>query len=388
MKLEGKWTIWCLRCRRAASSRLHQQTPRQAATTPITIISMTTTSDNNGNHNHNKKRPRPSDYYDRLLFQCQKDLHKHAKQTKQFEVQKLIRQLKCIPDEDHQTKNRLALSSKLQELKDYDLEPVVQECVRQLGLAALNPNLGSTGDDGPSSSTIQIGEPLAPCWMRDRIVHHTRLKATIEKWHEEVTKYRRWSLVKSEKEEGSKFVSRENSLFVQLGATSASTTTGGGRGSSKTTRAKKTTAEGPVDTSYYGPATGGLLDEDGGTNRTKKNRQGQRARKAKALAVAARKEGRMLLPEESVNWRPAKKHRPSRDDEASSSTGGGHFGAEEGRAADTLRSTNDDPTKQHASKSDNHNNKNNNNETLHPSWQARKDKKDCIVAFQGKKITF
>jgi BUD22 len=29
-----------------------------------------------------------------------------------------------------------------------------------------------------------------------------------------------------------------------------------------------------------------------------------------------------------------------------------------------------------------------NDPTLHPSWQARKDKKDCIVAFQGKKITF
>jgi hypothetical protein len=345
-----------------------------------------TTSDN-GNHKH-KKRPRPSDYYDRLLFQCQKDLHKHAKQTKQFEVQKLIRQLKCIPDnDDHQAKNRTALSNKLQELKDYDLEPVVQECVRQLGLVALNPNLGSTSD-GPSSTLI--GQPLEPCWMRDRIVHHARLKATIEKWHEEVTKYRRWSLVKSEKEEGSKFVSRENSLFVQLGA-APSPTTGGGRGSNKTTRTKKTTAEDPVDASYYGPAGGGL-DEDGGTNRTKKNRQGQRARKAKALAVAARKEGRMLLPEESVNWRPAKKNRPARDDEeALSSAVGGRVGAEERRSADIRRhrgpTRDDDPTKQHSasSTSDRHNNK---NETLHPSWQARKDKKDCIVAFQGKKITF
>ena len=41
---------------------------------------MTTTNDGK-----TKKRPRSSDYYDRLLFQCQKNLHKHAKLAKQFE---------------------------------------------------------------------------------------------------------------------------------------------------------------------------------------------------------------------------------------------------------------------------------------------------------------
>lgn len=253
------------------------------------------------------KRPR-SDYYDRLLFQCQKELHKLAKQTKQFETKKLIRQLKTANNEEATTKQ---IETKLTELKEYDVDPVVQECVRRLGLPALNPNGGETLPD------IRV----EASWMLDRIVHHKRMKGTMEKWHEEVAKYRRWCAVDNGT---NKFVARENSLFVQLG---------------------KSTAE---------------TNEPKQAKPKKKNRQGQRARKAKALSLAARQEGRTLLPEESLNWR-AKKKAPAneRNDPTPSMP----------------QARTQPPAPTHEA-------------PLHPSWQARKETKNGIVAFQGKKITF
>lgn len=251
------------------------------------------------------KRPR-SDYYDRLLFQCQKELHKVAKQTKQFETKKLIRQLKQTAETKSSIETRLA------QLKDYDVEPVVQECVQRLGLPVLNPNADEETAPPPVSSS----------WMLDRIVNHKRMNDTMEKWQEEVAKYRRWCTVRND---SNKFVSRENSLFVQLG--SAATKDG---------------------------------DTSNGNKKRKKNRHGQRARKAKALALAAKREGRTLLPEESINWRAKKKAPEDKGDKEKSSP--------------------NTPTAKSATTS--------NDASLHPSWQARKETKDSIVAFQGKKITF
>lgn len=125
--------------------------------------------------------------------------------------------------------------------------------------------------------------------------------------------------------------------------------------------------------SHYGPAEGSD-DEYSSLVKPKKNRPGQRARKAKAMAIEARKAGRVW--DSSINWREKKKVKdPSEEPNINLSASGllsdvtvgsaqiatmGKKWKEEGQA--------------------------------HPSWAAKQSQKAKsglgIVEFAGKKITF
>lgn len=286
------------------------------------VCTTTTTMDNSNTFTKNKdsrKRTRNSlddkqSYYDRLLFQCRKDLHKQAKRVKQFETQKLIRR--------KQANN----STKIDEIKAYDsFEPVIQECLRRLGILALNPNDDDGNDPSPPAA------PAPSSWVTERILQHKQMRDAIDKWHEEVTNYRRWCLQQQEREERRQ-QNQQNSHTTK-----------------SQPHAKK------VDDQHQSATSSVFLQlgENGEEEEPRrKNRKGQRARRARALAIEAKKNGRVLRPEDSLNWRPKRK----KDDEGPKDL------------------NNTTPAK--------------NDEALHPSWQARKEQKKGIVEFQGKKTTF
>ena len=267
-------------------------------------------------------------YYDRLLYQCRKDINKEAKRVKQFETQKWIRNHK----KQQQQQPRKAGDSKLDELKAYDsLEPVIQESFRRLGILALNP------DD--SSSPPPTSSPS--CWITDRILQHKRMRHAIDKWHEEVTNYRRWCLQQQEREE------RRQQGIKKPAATILP----------KSSIPSYTTNDTPEDMQQASVflklgSDDAEIHRDDAEDGRKRNRKGQRARRAKAIALEARRQGRSLTREQSLNWRPKKKREEV---------------AEEPDAA-MVEVKPEEP--------------------LHPSWQARKEQKQTIVAFEGKKITF
>ena len=201
----------------------------------------------------------------------------------------------------------------------------------------------------------------------------------LEHWNEQVTEYRRWCLRQQDRADGVRMTtaatnkkskgpktkqkkddddndnaliaSSANSIFVTLGGA-------GVDGDDDDETSMRNAADGAAaERNYYGPAGGDGVD-------VKKNRMGQRARRAKAQAIEARKVGRTIRPEESLNWRPAKKQQQQQRMDSNRNHGGG-----EDRSRQRPPPT-DDP------------------QNLHPSWKARKEQKEGIVAFQGKKITF
>jgi BUD22 len=358
------------------------------------------------------KRPREESsstdrqaYYDRLRHQCHKDIHKHAKATKTFETQKLIRRIKKLQRDE---KNAVAkYELKLQQLKAYSLEPVVTEAIRRLGLLQLDPkshqHLSTVSGDAtdqssdreraktsdlvveadPSIKGDAEGETATSncttddngigAWILARILQHKSTCAAMEHWNEQITEYRRWCLRQQERIDGILDLERSSKktktkksnpaisdplatgacLFVTLGSSSSEPRSG-----------EEGAASSSDPLGYYGP---------GGEAATKKNRQGQRGRRAKAAALVAKQQGRTLP--ESLNWRQSKRERAADD-------------APERLEQSRIRQKG--KPEQHAESHDPSSTSSPSvlSESLHPSWQARKEQKAGIVAFQGTKITF
>jgi hypothetical protein len=150
-------------------------------------------------------------YCDRLLHQCRKDLHKHAKVCKNFECQKLIRK-------GNTTEQILST------WRNLPLEPVLQECFRRLG--ALDLLETTPKKDTPASDEAVDVETI------ERILQHKRMREALEQWSVKVTEYRKWCSRHLEKNQTSSQTSRkkqkkapevaadtapgDNSLFVTL----------------------------------------------------------------------------------------------------------------------------------------------------------------------------
>jgi hypothetical protein len=393
-----------------------------------------------------KKQEEQQKYYDTLLHMCQKDLNKQAKTTKNFECQKLIRKLKDQGNHDTTdtastvdatataastgtvTTNTTKMNrdeEKLQQLRDLPLEPVIRECLRRLGILTLNPkpnpaaaaaadapgkttpststntktNLNVDNDEAQTAHTDQVvddsqndkkdkkdnelgtaGTEFNKDWI-ERILQHKRMREILEKWIVKVTEYVSWCVKQEEgtTKKGKKSRKRveekqeeptlqaeqlSNSLFVRLG-------------------------DHPSDDDESD-------DEDGDgdvaemENQKKKNRPGQRARKAKFDAKQLRKEG--PVPDSFQNWMPSKK--TTRNPKQPDSNPNQSHGA--GRSLDASSSKKSATPATNASA----------HQTgaavqrpkpagvaadekgLHPSWKASKGQQAGIVAFQGKKTTF
>jgi hypothetical protein len=279
---------------------------------------------------------------------------KHAKQTKTFLVQKQIRKLK---DKVVSINNKVQ-EEQLELLKDLPLDLVVQQAIRQLGLYHANPNYGidvdadadvvvpkTTADDNDLYSSIV-----------STILQHKRMQSALEEWNAKVTEHRRWRLSINDKKEY-----------------------GGGKrefGGAKRPKAPKSVQAATTTTSMFCNLNGDEEEDNNNNNElvmspygpgahlpdepVRKNRKGQRARRAKAQALQAKKEGRRR-DYKSLNWRAEKKD----DERKPSSKRSNHS------------TTSAAPQKKEEAP-----------EPQHPSWAAKQQQKTGIVAFQGTKITF
>ena len=244
-----------------------------------------------------------------MLHQCTKQLHKQVKKTKTFVLQKAIRKNK---------KNSNAkIEQRIQEIKDLDINLVVQEALHRLGIYKLNPNEtdAATTTTAPRSSSNLL--------LLEQIFSHTHMQTAMEEWNQQVSNFHRWSLRQhpnDNSQEPSNVVLPNASVFYHPASSSFTTTT-------TTTLHNK-----------------------------KKNRMGQRARRAKALAQEQTHSSSSTTNHHpvSTNWRT--KTKPPHSNITTTTTG----------------------TQQHQD----------DNNSLHPSWQARKQDKNNIVPFQGTKITF
>lgn len=231
-------------------------------------------------------------------------------------------------------------------------------------------------------------------WMKDRILQHKRLQSALEKWNDEITEFRRWCLRQDDRKvdflsgNGSKkdatpaqskkaakskkasvsFASSakssyddlSNSLFVKLG---------GDDEPDRNEKSETTRSSGNHNRGSYNDPLGGSDNHYGPAGELpKKNRSGQRARRAKAMAIEAKNEGRSI--EKSINWRQPKQQ-PQEQEQ--------HFDRKQGRDMHYNQSQN----------GANGEKQKDDEQQLHPSWQAaRKSQQQGIVQFQGKKITF
>lgn len=279
--------------------------------------------------------------YDKLVHQARKALHKQAKTVKQFESQKMARRLK----QTHSSQNE----EKLARIKAFSLQNVEETCLQRLGIYNLNPQ--------PDQSRTKITLSNEEEALLEKFVSHKKMVQAMDVWNDKVTEYRQWLLRRRErisappdftnnKKQNKKNKSKNDAsdLFVCLGATEEDT-----------------------DASlYYGPSSLPNDDDEYASIVKKRNRPGQRARKAKAMAIQAKKEGRSY---KSVNWREKKPDKKNTTTEkprvttkqttiqAAEIASMGKSWKEEGKE--------------------------------HPSWAAsQSQKKSAIVAFQGKKITF
>jgi hypothetical protein len=238
---------------------------------------------------------------------------------------------------------------KLARIKSFSLQNVEETCLQRLGIYHLNPQ--------PDQSRTKITLSNEEEALLETFLSHKKMAQAMDVWNDKVTEYRQWLLRRRERisappdftnnKQNKKNKSKNDTsdLFVCLGATEEDTLT---------------------DASlYYGPSSTQDDDDEYASIVKKRNRPGQRARKAKAMAVQAKKEGR---PYKSVNWREKKPNKKNTTTE---------------KPRETKQATRQAAEIASMGKSWKEEGKE------HPSWAAsQSQKKSAIVAFQGKKITF
>uniref|UniRef100_A0A7S0T8T7 Bud22 domain-containing protein n=1 Tax=Pseudo-nitzschia delicatissima TaxID=44447 RepID=A0A7S0T8T7_9STRA len=370
--------------------------------------------------------------YDRLIYTARKQLHKTAKQIKTFLLQKEIRK-----------KGSTGVDAK----KALDLDVVTSQAIRQLGLYHCDPRFkiaieDATLEDDPTetdeskpqeslpakeesgskrkyrskndnkkddNTPPEIPLPLASDDPRkpliDAVLAHKRFSKSLEEWNEKVTEYRRWCMKLEQRNNPNPFgmdddfvpskrskknknkqkaksiadaglqatVENESSLFCTLGGGVPDV------GIEKEEFNKY---------SQYGPGA------DMSEAPKRKNRKGQRQRRAKALAIEAKKWGRSHEYYQSANWREPKAKRENEDDQGRHKSRG--RGREPNRNQQPMQhpretqdydySSSNQPKQQQQQQ---HNSSNQDaDEKQHPSWAAKQAQSTGIVAFKGTKITF
>ena len=326
------------------------------------------------------------DRYAKLLHQAEKQLTKQVKQVRSFLLQRQIRKMKstCSRDEAiddlHQQRDHHAL----QPLKDLSQDLVVQQAMRQLGLIHANPN----PDADINGQVPPLDRSSLTYRLVSKILDHKRFQAALEEWNEKVAEFRRFCLhlddkndpfldaeapMQRKKKKGQSNSPTTTSLLPQTTSKKQNQPTSFFCSSLNDVIAQPVTNnEGSTTMMAYGPAA--TLDHSGhDINLIKKNRRGQRARKAKALAIQAKKAGKKQEYYQSLNWREDKESRKQRQPE--------NVGGERNRKAKNSTETRSalvpPTTFATADLSKNH-----------PSWAAKQQQKPMIVSFQGTKIKF
>lgn len=322
----------------------------------------------------NNKNPQEeaADYARRLCHTCRKALHRDVKHARRLQCQRVARQLK-------QAAEKTKLESKYQRWKQLPLDVVVETALQRLGISQILQQQQQQQSEASSLSPAETTAPRATAaslspppqdtttttnttdWsdLTEKLLQLKQMQQSMEKWSLQVADYRKWCIRQDERQERR----RDD-----------------GDNSKKSKKAPKKSAETQQQQHDYSQSiflTLGGGDDNGDDDESiqsggdgeqaapvKKNRSGQRARQAKAMALQAKKEGRQL--DSSLNWRTKKK-------ESTTSESHNHVKTQQEQPAAASAAA---PS---ATPSD---------EELHPSWVARKSQKSGISEFQGKRITF
>ena len=335
--------------------------------------------------------------FSRLQYNARKLIRKEAKLVKAFECKKINKKIKPLKDEvsianesnkDTKSQQRLErLECKLKATKDFDLELLVDVCMQRLGINQLDPkdgkqtNNNKKGEQETNTTTLDSAMNELHQTLIETILQHKKIISILDDIDKKVVTYRNW------------VTGREKRLRGEFTESEFST----GQKKSKKRKLNKAQSQTTVNddmstlfvTSLSGAIPNEMDDDDGGNNNygaggyaddfdqdipKKKNRKGQRARKAKAMAIEARKAGRIW--DSSVNWRP-KKSKDDKNNELANtkqSSASGLRNKSEVKIADVV-----DMGKSWKEEG-----------KAHPSWAAREAQKAKagIAQFAGKKITF
>ena len=384
-----------------------------------------------------------TDRYNKLHHACSKSLHREAKVVKSFECQKVVRAIKTANDsfskDEQETKNPSKVTKRLQSLqhklertKKMDLDVLVQVGLRRLGVLSLDPrglqkdaqhannNVNNASPDNAQIEQQQQQQPQnpEPCQsedpfhqtLRESMLRHKRLSTALDQLNDKVTEYRQWIMRREEFLRGGdnpddnhigegKMKKKNNSRQGKVASANDTMVVAGGFNRRKRglDLGGHEGASGLFIGSLSGmPAEG--YDDDGDNNidenddyreedlygyqeGKKKNRPGQRARRAKAMAIEARKTGKTW--DSSINWREKKKDGNEMD---------------EGRHTRKFEKEQNKSYKKKREESGAKPNESQNIATMgkgwkeegnaHPSWAAAAQKTQGIAKFQGTKITF
>ena len=311
------------------------------------------------------------------------------------------------------------LEKKLERTKKLDLEALVQVGLKRLGVLSLDPRVDEEFilDEGDNHETFgkqrkearsqnldakalsQCDDPFYQALI-ESMLQHKRLSASLDQLNEKVTEFREWKVSREgmlpgetntiddaggsmkRKKKKQEINSSGNSTMVVAGGFQSrkrGLDLGGDEGASGLFIGSLAglPAEAYTDDGEYD--MGGSDDDDrnmdGYQEEMKKNRPGQRARRAKATAIEARKSGKTWVS--SLNWREKKSGRvdvKSRD--------GGHDHKSRPSDSGSVKPT----AAQHIATMGKTWKEEGN---AHPSWAAKAaQKSQGIAKFEGTKITF
>mmetsp|Transcript_26297 Transcript_26297/g.56471 ORF Transcript_26297/g.56471 Transcript_26297/m.56471 type:complete len:429 (+) Transcript_26297:112-1398(+) len=385
--------------------------------------------------------------YKKLHHACSKHFHRDAKVVKSFECQKIVRSIKAANDslsaqaqhddegDDEKnakksskaTKRLETLQQKLDRTKKLDLDVLVQVGLKRLGVSSLNPTQDAddndkkaqptSGDNTDSKASSQSEDPFYQTLI-ESMLQHKRLSAASDELNEKVTEYRQWTLFreavlhtqdnrgkrnKKNKQQQEKSAPGNDTMVVAGGYNSRNkrgVDLGGHEGESGLFIGSLSGMQAEAYDDDGENGMGGNEDDgEGGYHELqeeekKKNRPGQRARKAKAMAIEARKAGKTWDSSTSTNWREEKKGRSEnkhcerqRSANFEGEEGGHNFKSggnkarrNEGDGGVMPKEAQDIATMGKTWKEEGN---------AHPSWAAAAaQKSQGIAKFKGTKITF
>lgn len=364
------------------------------------------------------------DRYNKLHHACSKLLHREGKVVKSFMCQKVGKEIKAAQEkessiqdsEDAATeltakllaktqKRRAKLEQKLEQTKKFELSSIVDVGLKRLGVLNLmsDDEKDATDEKNASSkpSSSQADDPFYVDLI-ESMLQHKRLSSAMDQLNDKVTDFRQWS------------TRRQNMLMGEDDPAYVDQYTGGNKKRKKQMQQDRTNetlvfAGGKRNGRNMGghEGTSGLFigslsgipvegDDEGGEDGEddygyddiidppkKKNRPGQRQRKAKAAAIEAKKAGRTW--DASNNWREKKKGVRRDDSRSNDGRRGNEAGRDNRRHSDNAESAKPRKAEEIAEMGKSWKEEGN----AHPSWAAAAaQKSQGIQAFQGKKITF
>jgi len=351
-----------------------------------------------------KTLPHAIDSLSKLIHAAKKEFHKQGKVVKSFECQNVIKKMKALKDKDedssvnrnehHQMNNGpsdsriIRLEAKLTSIKAFHLDTLVHECLRRVGLVH-NSNLTTKQrKDNPlpepifnNHSISDVHDEFQSKLMED-MLGHKRLREAMERWNQKHSDFRA-RLSQQSRKGKSPDTMDPHYCNDKIHPGTRKRHDAQNIGKQKTSQPHEL-----IFSNLFVDSLSGQLshtsedikekdveDDDPLAPAKKKNRMGQKQRKAKAMAINAKKSGKTWS--KSVNWRLKKTEASSFSSTIPTEEKKSSSGLKKGAAIQVGDVVNMGTSWKEEGKA-------------HPSWAAREalKAKTSIVEFKGTKITF